>query len=62
MSLTERFGRADRQSQRAPGARLAGEMVDANDRQGGAVRRNPARGLIRAQTIQVRFKYDDQRR
>jgi hypothetical protein len=43
-ALTERFGRADRKGQRAPGARSAGGVVDADDRQGGAVRRNSDRG------------------
>ena len=40
-SLMERFGRADRKSQRAPGARSAGGVVIGESRQGGVARRNP---------------------
>jgi hypothetical protein len=40
-SLTERFGRADRKSQRAPGARPAGGVVIGESRQGGVATRNP---------------------
>ena len=40
-SLSERFGRADRKSQRAPRARSAGGVVIGESRQGGVATRNP---------------------